>query len=799
MKKRLLLIAGILLLAIVMVVPSCRKEVYTDEDALAAMKEGLKYKNDLEKELLALELTNQLQLDGLRAQLSIKELRTADSLQKIGAKVSISLQVQDVTGNSTDMSGFSVTSNQMGVAKTLVTDANGFVLFPNCISGTASFVVTKNGYARASGIILLGNVYEDAQQSVIVPVFPVSTATAKISGVLTAQLDMLTAAPEPVKNGILSLSFNDVFDMLYNPNSTIHNLSDLGIAGLVYDGGFMQTVKTGADGKYEFLIPKTRQEISYKLSVSTIQKKQKLLFGDFPNRLDSMRVDSMPVYFGYDQWDNPHHDYISYETNSGSYYYPGVNISIEPPSGGQTPTVAANVQWAHDDSTLVTWSYSKFAFGDGSDEFTNITQLPIFSYEPIDNHKVVIETPTAGVINVVNGKVISLYMTNGGMYKEYGRNWNGGLVRPQQATSPKFKFFEQLAIDNPSTYKTALADASVILHKGRVKIAFSTVDNPGISRPGKGYTAVPNVRFKLHTPITADSILTNANLKVNLLAGGGLSIDTIVLDDHYTSTTNFWVNEEPVFGTYKRNGVIGGGNFYVTAEPTVSYKVDLLNGFKIADGGLGYKTAPKIIIKNYASKQGTSSLSWQTVAEAATTIDASGRIIAVADPVMLDNFMFLSSWWGDHYTFNNTNDVTIPVDVIGLAPAHARAIVDENGTITDINLFNESYSDGLWMISAWGNYYSGKGYVTTPKIKVTPVGKTSVAKPAILKAIVDDGRISDIIIVDGGLGYNVTNNESAMNNPANLSGTIVTNGSSDFVYNIDMGSGWHGPASGIFY
>jgi hypothetical protein len=792
MKKRLLLIAGILMLAIVILVPSCRKEVYTDEDALVAMKEGLKYKNDLEKELMTLQLTNQLQVEGLRIQLDMKERRFADSLDKIGAKVSVTIQVQDVTGNTTDLSGFSITTNQMGVAKTLITDANGFVLFPDCISGTASFVVTKTGFARASGIIIFGNDYENTQQAVIVPVFPTAAATSKISGVLSAQLNLLTEAPEPVKDGILSLSFSDVFDMLYNPNSTLQRLDELGIAGLVYDGGFMQTVKTGADGKYEFLIPKTKQNISYRLSVSTIQKKQKLLFGDYPNPLDSMRVDSIPVYFGFDRSYDAHHDDITYETNAGSYYYPGVNIAIEPPTGGQTPTTAANISWAHNDSTLVTWSYTSFAFGDGIDELTNITQAPIFSYEPNDEHKVVVVSPTAGVINIVNGKVISLNMTNGGSYKEYGRYWAGGLVKPQQATSPRFKFFEQLALENSTNYKIAQPVASVILHKGRVKVAFST-----IADPGKGYTAVPNVRFRLHTPITADSVLSNANLKVNLLAGGALSIDTIVLDDHYTSTTNFWVIENPYFGTYKRNGSIRGGNYYLSTLPTVSFKVDLLNGLKIMDGGLGYKTAPKVIIKNYASRQGGATI-WQPIAEAATTIDASGRIIAVEDPVMLDDFAISASWWGDHYTFNYSNDVSVPVNVLGLVPARARAIVDENGTITDVNLYNESYNSGSWMYSGWGNYYSGKGYVTVPNVKVTPVGKTSVTKPAILKALVENGRISKILIVNGGLGYDVKNNENAMSNPASLSGSISTNGSSDFVYNINMGSGWHGPASGIF-
>jgi hypothetical protein len=794
MKKRLLLIAGILMLAIVMLVPSCRKEVYTDEDALAAMKEGLKYKNDLEKELMTLQLTNQLQMLGLEAQLTMKERRFADSLDKVGAKVTVSIQVQDVTGNTTDMSGFTVTSNQMGIAKTLTTDANGFVLFPDCVSGTASFVVTKAGFARAAGILLLGEVYENSQQAVVIPVFPTTAATSKISGVLSAQLNLLTEAEEPVKDGILSLSFEDVFDMLQNPNSTFHSLNQLGIAGLVYDGGFMQTVKTGADGKYEFLIPKTKQNISYKLAVSTIQKKQKLLFGDYPNKLDSIRVDSLPVYFGYNSNGEPFQDEVGFSASGNNIPFAGVNIKIDAPTGGQTPTAEANIKWAHHDSTLVTWSYSKFAFGDGWDELTNITQAPVFSYEPYDEDKVVVETPTAGVVNIVNGKVVSLNMTNGGLYKEYGRNWYYGLLYPTQASTPVFKFFEQLAIEEPSTYKVAQATGSIVLEDGKVKVVFN------FTEPGRGYTAIPNVRFRLHTPNTADSVLTNSNLKVNLLPDGAISIDPVVLDDYYTSTTDFWVLEQPRIGTFKRNGEIKNGNYYISTNPSITYKVDLLNGFKIMDGGLGYKTAPKVLVKNYVRKQNTTgSFEYLTVAEATTTIDASGRIISVSDPVMLDNFEFERDWYGDHYSFYSDNEVSAPVDVLGLANAHARAIVDENGTISQVLLYNESYDTG-WRLPFWANYYSGKGYTTTPNVKVTPVGKTTVAKQAILKAQVGpDGRIYNILIVDGGRGYDVVNNDNAMNYPDDLSNYITTNGSSDFVYNINMGSGWHGPASEIFY
>ena len=43
MKKRFaFILAGTLFLAISVLMPSCKDEIYTDEDALAAMKEGLK-------------------------------------------------------------------------------------------------------------------------------------------------------------------------------------------------------------------------------------------------------------------------------------------------------------------------------------------------------------------------------------------------------------------------------------------------------------------------------------------------------------------------------------------------------------------------------------------------------------------------------------------------------------------------------------------------------------------------------------------------------------------------------------
>jgi hypothetical protein len=574
MKRNILLLVGILILTSVVLVPSCRKEIYTDKDALEAMKEALKYKNDLEKEILALGLTNQLQLEGLRSQLSMKEYQTMDSLQKIGGKTAVSIQVYDITGNTTAMDGFSVTVNQNGQAKTLTTDANGFVVFPDFMYGSSSIVVFKTGFARASGIMAIGNSYMNNQQAVLVPVFPTESSTAKISGTLKAQLDLTTEAPEIVQDGIISLNFNYLWDLMGNPNSSID--ADYGLVGLIYDGGFMQTVRTGADGKYEFKIPKTKYNIGYNFSVSTVQKKQKLLLGDYPVRLDTMKLDSVPVYFGYYPWASAVWDGdIGYSYNHGNFNeFTGLNINIEAPAGGQTPTAPATINWAHNDSTVVMWSFSKFAFGDGSSEFTHITQTPVFDFDQ-DLSKVEVVTPTAAALNIVNGKLISLYMTNGGTYKEYGRAT--GKIIPTQNTGTKFKFLEELSDDDAynwsedTLYQTAYAEATVILHGGKVKVAFDMSNDMTGHRKGKGYTAVPNVLFRLQTPVTGDSALTQANLKVNLLTGGSLSIDTLVLSSNYTSLTGFGVVANPIFSTYKKDGLMQNYyvNHWVTAIPHI--------------------------------------------------------------------------------------------------------------------------------------------------------------------------------------------------------------------------------------
>ena len=837
MKKiNVFLLAGILFLAILVLIPSCKKEIYTDADALAAMKEGLKYKNDLAKELATLDFTNQLQLEGLRSQLSIKEMIASDSLNRIGARTIVSVQVMDVTGTTSNMSGFSVTVNQSGKATTLTTDANGLVVFPNFVTGSASVVVVKAGFARASGIMLIegGSNKETTQQAVIVPVFPTESAAAKISGTLTAQLDLTTEAKEVVKDGVVSLNFNDIWEIFDNPNSTFNGIDDYGLIGVVYDGGFMQTVKTGVDGKYEFKVPKTQNPINYSLSVSTIQKKQKLIFGDYPNKLDTIKLDSMLTWFGYypfdtkPVWDQVRYSYRDVSGNPQYAEYAGVNIVIDAPKGGQKPTSPADITWVHNDSTVVTWSFTKFAYGNGSAEVTNITQAPVFVFEPdLDYVKVV--TPAVGVVNINNGKLISLYMTNGGIYKEYGRSRSpNGNVAPLTVGNPVFKFFEQLAdedvngvVKGDTTYQTAIAKVRpAVKNQGKVKIPFKlTNDIADGTRKGKGYTAIPNVEFKLriHTPggtgsesgsgVAGDStyIFTKNDLGVHLLVGGGISIDTLVagtsnlpalkdINQVYTTWT-------PIISTSKYNGAwqlessyntvvaIGVGSGFET------WKCDLLNGFKIMDGGLGYKTAPIVKVTNSAMIQGYDG-GWNqlTIAEATTTIDAAGRIISVSDPVMLDNFMIRFNMGSR--TFYSNNTITVPTDVAGLVQAYARPMVNEYGTIETVLLYDEN-------IEQWrqfpATYASGKGYITTPEVKVNPVGKTSVAIPAILKAEVNsDGRVSNITIVDGGKGYDVKNDPTATKQPEYLIKIITTNGTSNIQYDIDMGSGWHGKAIDIF-
>lgn len=817
MKRNVLLIAGILILAVVVLVPSCRKEIYTDKDALAAMKEALKYKNDLEKELLTLGLTNQLQLEGLRSQLSIKETISIDSLARIGSKTIVGVQVKDVTGQTSDLSGFGVTVNQGGVATTLTTDANGLVVFPSNVAGSASFVVAKTGFARAAGIMLIEGSNDKAttQQSVIVPVFPTDGATSTLSGTLTAQLDLTTPEKEVVSGGMVSITFDNIWDIFDDPNSTLGDDPDYwGIAAIVYDGGFMQTVTTGADGKYEFKIPKTKNSIGYRLSVSTMQKKQKLLFGDYPEMLDSIRLDTMMTWFGYYAgsneavYDNKYLDYEFYRYSGGWWDdsdFAGLNVVIDAPEGAEPPTQAASIVWAHNDSTVVTWSFTRFASTTWS-EYTKITQAPVFSFEP-DEDFVEVVTPTAGVATIEAGKLSSLNMTNGGLYKEYGRIT--GAIAPRTAQNPEFLFLEQLSENDAVnwtkviTYQTAIADKGTpVFVQGKVKIPLPMI------RKGKGYTAIPNFVMKVYlntpsTPAAYDSAYTFTQADLNIdLTSGQITLDSLELPAVFKTTGHIYSMDMPVISTYQYNGnyqthgssipvyVRGVGYGYET------WKCDLTNGLKIQDGGLGYKTAPKLLIKNYAFKQGSdNNFMWQTIATAQTTIDADGRIISIAAPVMLDNYVIRFN--AGPRNFYSQNQVLVPANQVeGLAQAHARALVND-GSITEILLWDED--DQMWAANPNPGLFSGKGYTTVPNVKVNAVGRTTGITPAVLRAFVTDGgRIDRIVVVDGGKGYTVKNDRDAIYQPDDLINLIETNGASNLQYNIDLGSGYRGNAIDIF-
>ena len=153
---------------------------------------------------------------------------------------------------------------------------------------------------------------------------------------------------------------------------------------------------------------------------------------------------------------------------------------------------------------------------------------------------------------------------------------------------------------------------------------------------------------------------------------------------------------------------------------------------------------------------------------------------------------------GPGYVPSSAYQVTVPVNVAGTVQAYARATVDQYGTIYSVMLYNEDLT--TWLTNAnGGNYVSGKGYVSTPKIMVTPVGKTSVAIPAVLQAVVNSaGRISNIIIVNGGNGYDVKNDPNAILVPNYLNSNISTNGVSDIQYDINLGCGYRGDPINIF-
>ncbi len=284
---------------------SCKKDVFTEEDAYANQEDLELLKDSLAIAQATLDHEYTMEMELLR-----------DSLKKAGGIIDyyviavlasdaswLSFGEDDKGDNSgkggTGMDGVTVTVSQYGQILTSTTDASGIATFSDLRIGSVTVNVQKTGYCEVDYIAVLpalpDSIYVDAyslvrQAGTMVPMFSMSDDLSIISGIATVETDLTNDAPEPAANVKVTATI-DVEDShfigkyLQMPYYDVYECDYCGYwsfdyYALIRQIAFHSTVfeaTTAADGSFSLQVPSTPDGLPYDLSADEFAANQSLL------------------------------------------------------------------------------------------------------------------------------------------------------------------------------------------------------------------------------------------------------------------------------------------------------------------------------------------------------------------------------------------------------------------------------------------------------------------------------------------------------------------------------------------
>jgi hypothetical protein len=201
---------------------SCAKEVYTNEDAVNSKREA----------------------------------------QKVG----LTVMIRDINSQTTDISGFTVTTSQCGEDIKGVTSADGIASLM-LVKGDAALQVKKDGYVTVTAVVTTSATGKERNNTVvIIPVFADEQASGTLDG--TVSVKMVPSAEEPLADALVSIEVDtDDLMRLAFPGMNA-NIDKYRPGALAYSSAsLMLPVRTSASGAFRFAIPATVSDLTYTVNV----------------------------------------------------------------------------------------------------------------------------------------------------------------------------------------------------------------------------------------------------------------------------------------------------------------------------------------------------------------------------------------------------------------------------------------------------------------------------------------------------------------------------------------------------
>jgi hypothetical protein len=207
---------------LLIVVASCAKEIYTNEDATNAKREA----------------------------------------QKVG----LTVMIRDINNPNGDTGGFTVSASQCGQDADGVTSADGIANLM-LVKGDAVLRITKSGYMTVTAVVTTAETEKERNNTaVIIPVFADTQTKGAMKGDVSVKIS--PTVEEPLVGALVSIEI-DVNELIHTAFPAVNGNIYRYLPGILSwtTENLMQPVRTGVSGSFQLTIPATVADLAYTVHV----------------------------------------------------------------------------------------------------------------------------------------------------------------------------------------------------------------------------------------------------------------------------------------------------------------------------------------------------------------------------------------------------------------------------------------------------------------------------------------------------------------------------------------------------
>jgi len=623
-----------------MLVSSCTKDEFTEEDATQAQKDMISYQD------------------------SLNNLR--DSLNRVGGIIEYSVSVIPVSGGTgfvggsnlksgnsvKSLAGAVVSVSQHGVLLTDTTNESGIAVFYNLRVGTVNVNVRAVDYTKVNFIAeitpendpAVSNYFDVLRHAAtMVPVFSLTEGTSNISGRLTYETDLTNTNPE-IASGIKVIAMVDVDNSTFKQNyfNDLWNINfdkyQAKIVQIAFTDLIADTI-TDVNGYYSIEMPSASDGLPIKLEISDVAVDQQLLMNTVNNQ-SVHGVQTIRTIFTSD---------LTLANASTVDVVPAAYVVFGAPTGTltQQPITKAQAYAVIGESGIS----SIIIINQGS----GYTQPPIITITGDGEG-------AEAIAFLSNGKVTNVQITKPGKGYTYANVSAVDKIGTDADATPVITYeIASFTLTDPGSGYQSVPNISVVSTQGSgasgEAIMSGYVSKITVSNAGNNYVCPPAVVIdgSMGTDATATAVMTAYN-----------TIHSIVLSDDFIENNFYETTPEVLIETSS----VGSG---ATALAQLS-NAGVLNAINLSNAGLGYTQAPSVLI---GGGGGTGAIAY-------ATLNGDGSI----------NVIVLEG--GKGYTSNPTVQISAPptggTQAIGTA---VRAFPIDNIVITNAGSgYDIVYNDG---------------------------------------------------------------------------------------------------------